>query len=79
MSFRGHVQGGIVVLDEPHALPEGAEVRVELLSGDLEPPLVDQEGQTLGQKLLKYAGRVSGLPADLAQNHDHYLHGTPKR
>ena len=29
--------------------------------------------------LLEFAGTAEGLPPDLAENHDHYLHGTPKR
>jgi hypothetical protein len=29
--------------------------------------------------LLEVAGSVPGLPADYAQNHDHYLHGLPKQ
>ena len=29
--------------------------------------------------LLKIAGRIEGLPADLARNHDHYLHGLPHK
>ncbi len=32
-----------------------------------------------GQKMAKLAGTVEGLPADYALNHDHYVHGTPKR
>lgn len=28
--------------------------------------------------LSKWAGKAEGLPADLAENHDHYLHGAPK-
>ena len=31
------------------------------------------------QKLRTLAGKGRNLPADLAANHDHYLHGTPKR
>ena len=31
------------------------------------------------QKLRALAGAGRNLPADLAANHDHYLHGTPKR
>ncbi len=31
MSYRGHVRNGVVVLDELSPLPEGIEVRVELL------------------------------------------------
>ena len=32
-----------------------------------------------GQALLEIAGTAEGLPTDFAENHDHYLHGTPKR
>lgn len=32
-----------------------------------------------GRKLAKFAGSVEGLPTDYAVNHDHYLHGAPKR
>jgi len=32
-----------------------------------------------GRKLAKFAGVVEGLPTDFAVNHDHYLHGAPKR
>jgi hypothetical protein len=28
--------------------------------------------------LSKWAGKADGLPPDLAENHDHYLHGAPK-
>jgi hypothetical protein len=76
MVYRGHVKNGVVVLDETVNLPEGAEVNVEL-PGDAEP-IVDEHGQTLGQKLLKHAGKAVGLPADAARNHDHCLYGTPK-
>ena len=31
------------------------------------------------EKLRSLAGKVRNLPADLAVNHDHYLHGTAKR
>jgi hypothetical protein len=32
-----------------------------------------------GEALSSLAGTVEGLPADYAVNHDHYLHGVPKR
>jgi hypothetical protein len=34
---------------------------------------------TLGQRLMKFAGAAHGLPRDLARNHDHYIHGAPKK
>ena len=79
MNYRGHVKDGLVVLDTPGLLPEGAEVRIEVLSSEKEGPLLDEKGETLGDKLMKFAGRAVGLPEDAAVNHDHYLYGTPKR
>ena len=70
MEYRGKVIGGMVVMESGSALPEGADVRIELL--------VPRE-TTLGQRLLKFAGRAKELPPDMADNHDHYLHGQPKR
>ena len=61
-----------MVLDEPARLPEGAEVKVEVVEdGDGKPPIWGE--------LLKLVGTVQGLPPDMAQEHDHYLHGTPKK
>jgi predicted DNA-binding antitoxin AbrB/MazE fold protein len=72
MMYRGHVEKGVVVLDEPVSLPEGAEVEVQVAPAQAQEP-------TLGEKLMKYAGKAKGLPADLARNHDHYLYGVPKK
>lgn len=32
-----------------------------------------------GAALLELAGTAQRLPADFAHNHDHYLHGAPRR
>lgn len=79
MVYRGVVKNGVVVLEPPNVLPEGAEVRVEVVIPEPEGPLLDERGETLGQKLMKYAGRAVDLPEDAARNHDHYLYGTPKQ
>jgi hypothetical protein len=79
MVYYGRVKNGVVVFDAPAPLPEGAEVRVEVVPAEHAAPVLDEHGQTLGQKLMKYAGRAVGLPDDAAVNHDHYLYGTPKR
>ena len=63
-----------MVLEPPNVLPEGVEVRVEVVPSEIEGPLLDS-GETLGQKLMKYAGRAVGLPEDAAVSHDHYLYG----
>ena len=33
---------------------------------------------TVYQRLSDFDGKAEGLPADLARNHDHYLHGQPR-
>jgi hypothetical protein len=79
MTLNAHILNGSIVLDEPHPLPEGAAVQVVVItgettadaSGNAEPP-------TLYERLAPVIGTVSGLPSDLAINHDHYLYGVPK-
>ena len=71
MTYKGHVKNGLVVLDDPVKLPDGAEVRVEVLQ--------PRSGPTLADRLRGVIGSVKGLPRDLARNHDHYLHGMPKK
>jgi len=72
MVYRGHIQNGVVVVDGTPDLPEGAEVRVELLPAG-------EQGSSLGQRLMRFAGVLRGLPPDLARNHDHYLYGVPRK
>ena len=38
-----------------------------------------QTEKNLATWLLKFAGLAKGLPPDMAKNHDHYIHGTPRR
>jgi len=76
MTLLGHVKDGRIELDHPLSLPEGAKVQIELLVGEEQP---NGAGESLADKLLSYAGRISDAPSDLAAQHDHYLHGTPKK
>ena len=71
MIYRGHVKGGVVVFDSEVELPEGIEVRVE--------PVVPPPRKTLAEQLGDLIGSVPDLPPDMAEQHDHYLHGAPKR
>ena len=71
MTYRGRVQNGVIVLEGERTLADGTIVRVEPIDNGLEPPT-----RSLSSKLADLAGRASGLPADLARRHDHYLHGT---
>lgn len=45
----------------------------------LAKPASAKRGANWGQALGALAGSVEGLPEDFALNHDHYLHGAPKR
>lgn len=69
MTYRGHVENGVVVLDDPVKLPEGAQVQVELAS---------PQSLTLAERLKDVIGIIEG-PPDLAEQHDYYAHGEPKR
>lgn len=72
MTYRGRVKNGVIVLDLPAALPEGAEVDVKAVQPVEEIP-------TLYERMKDVIGIIDGLPPDMAENHDHYIHGTPKR
>jgi hypothetical protein len=78
MTLRGRVKNGVVVLEEKARLAEGTSVRVQPVKG---PTGRNGNGKpkTLGKRLMKFAGRAKGLPTDLARNHDHYIHGTPRK
>ena len=78
MTYRGHVKNGVVVLDERVKLPEGAEVKVDLLAASADGP-VDEEIPTLYERLKPFIGKAHGLPPDAAANLDHYLYGVPKQ
>lgn len=77
MTYRGTVRSGVVVLPADIALPEGAEVVVVVPE---EGPAKTAAGVwTKLAELGRWAeNQPSDLPPDLAQNHDHYLHGHPK-
>mgnify|MGYP001160720452 CR=1 FL=1 len=72
MSFEGHVQNGVIVLDDGAQLADGTRVQVIVRDAP-------DAKATLRDRLLKLAGSVDDLPADMARNHDHYIHGGPKR
>ena len=88
MAYRGHVKNGVVELDEPAFLPEGAEVSVDLVPtrnaalGETESVSTEKEASipSLYDQFKDIVGIIEeGLPEDLAMNHDHYLYGTPKK
>lgn len=72
MTYRGHVKNGAIVLDDPVQLPEGIEVDVALRESSMQPG-------TLLERFSDLVGSCPNLPPDLAENHDHYLHGQEKK
>jgi len=68
---------GTLQLDGKVALPPG-RVRVTV---EASPPeaVPSNRPMTLAEQFSDVIGILSDLPADFAENHDHYLHGTPKK
>jgi hypothetical protein len=59
MTYIGHVESGCIVLEGNPVLPDGTAVRVELID-----PAAAEQAETLGLKLMKYAGKAKGFPTD---------------
>jgi hypothetical protein len=72
MSYTGTVEGGVVKLPPGAGWADGTKVRVE----PVEP---DASRQRLVEELRAIAQSMPDLPADWAAQHDHFIHGTPKR
>jgi hypothetical protein len=77
MTYKGHVEKGLVVLDEPLPVADGTPVRVEVLT-DL---ATEEPGSipSVTDRMAPFIGQAMNLPDDAAENHDHYLYGTRKR
>ncbi len=78
MVYRGHVENGVIRLEDAPALPEGAEVEVRLVS-ERAPQAQQERVPSVYETLKHFVGMANGLPPDMSVNHDHYLYGTPKR
>ena len=70
MTYRGHIKNGVAVLEGGVKLPEGTEVEVTLRPA-IPGTLLDRFGDLVGA--------CPDLPSDMAENHDHYLHGREKK
>jgi len=79
MTINGHVENGQIILDEPVPLSEGMKVRVELLAPDAEQPAEEEQIPSLYERMKSVVGIIKDLPPDFARNHDHYIHGQPKK
>ena len=70
MSITATVENDTIKLPAGVHLPDGTTVRIEA---------IEDTGPTLAERLAPFIGVAKDLPPDLAENHDHYLYGTPKR
>jgi hypothetical protein len=68
MTYWGKVSNRAVVPPPEAKLAEGTMVKVEPV-----------ELPTLAEMLADFIGIVDDMPADWAEQHDHYIHGTPKK
>jgi hypothetical protein len=75
MPYKGHVRNGVIVLDEPAQLEDGAEVHIELASRVEEK----QGHRPFRERYAAVIGKADGLPRDAAENIEHYLYGAPKK
>ena len=79
MTYQGHFQNGVIVLDEPVNLPDGAKVRVELITDGAAGRKTGVGEETQFEHYESIIGAIDDLPEDFAGEHDHYIHGTPKK
>ena len=62
-----------IIAELPKLKPEELQ-RVKAGLAELERQQTPPE-RSVWDALLEFAGTAEGLPPDLAENHDHYLHG----
>ena len=71
MELEGVVHNGVVVPDDATALAEGTRVRIS--------PAPQEQPKPFGERFAQFKGAVPCLPSDLADQHEHYRLGMPKR
>ena len=75
MSITGTVENDSIKLPPGVHVPDGTEVEVFLPDGSAMP----EDQTTLYERMKDFIGCIKDGPEDLAAEHDHYAHGTPKR
>ena len=69
MSITGVVENDSIKLPPGVHLPDGTKVSISPKGGQ----------KPLRERIRKFVGCIKDGPTDLAAEHDHYAHGTPKR
>lgn len=76
MTYRGHIENGVVVIHDAVVPPDGTQVEVVVIRAQQAEP---ESHPTIYEALKDVAGKAEGLPPDAAKNVDHYLYGAPKK
>lgn len=71
MSYKGTIENGQIKLPPDAVLPEGASVVVDV-------ELREEDFPEWSRGLIKLI-KKRDWPEDMSLNHDHYIHGTPKK
>jgi len=71
MTCTAKVKNGAIRLPDGITLPEGSEVQVSIPDHIVQP--------AFAERYAAYIGAAQDLPADLAENIDHYIHGHAKK
>lgn len=71
MVYKGHVERGAIVLDDPVTLVDGTVVRVEL--ADSNRPADAAIAPSRADRYRAFIGALDAMPEDWSENHDKYL------
>ncbi len=73
MTFIAKVYNGVIALPPGIDLEDGAAVEVQAIETPVQNAAKSQSW------MRRYIGAAKNLPEDFAAEHDHYIHGTPKK
>lgn len=93
MTFIAKVHNGTIAVPPDVELPEGAEVEVHAKVTSADPARPEPENvknraaegadgdpaENPFEWMREFIGIIKDAPEDWAAEHDHYIHGTPKR
>jgi hypothetical protein len=71
MVYKGHVEKGAIVLDDPVTLLDGTVVMIELAEASQTTGAVCTPSRA--DQSRPFIGALDGMPEDWSENHDKYL------
>jgi hypothetical protein len=76
ITVKAHFDGRVFIPDEPVDLPAGCNLEISISAPTSKP---GQSGLAKLAEIARQFPEDPELPTDLAEQHDHYLYGTPKK